>query len=112
MKKLISLFLVFMLLVTVVPFNALADTDEIEINVYSKIFKAFYNKSTNTLSITGKGFFDSGVSFGDYNNGNPFYWDEIALDNTKTIVISEGITGIDDFAFIGFQNVETLILPN
>ena len=33
MKKLISLFLVFMLLVTVVPFNALADTDEIEINV-------------------------------------------------------------------------------
>ena len=112
MKKLISLFLVFMLLVTVVPFNALADTDEIEINVYSKIFKAFYNKSTSTLSITGKGFFDSGVSFGDYNNGNPFYWDEIALDNTKTIVISEGITGIDDFAFIGFQNVETLILPN
>ena len=112
MKKLISLFLVFMLLITVIPFNALADTDEIEINVYSKIFKAFYNKSTNTLSITGKGFFDSGVSFGDYNNGNPFYWDEIALDNTKTIVISEGITGIDDFAFIGFQNVETLILPN
>ena len=48
MKKLISLFLVFMLLVTVVPFNALADTDEIEINVYSKIFKAFYNKSSNT----------------------------------------------------------------
>ena len=31
MKKLISLFLVFMLLVTVIPFNALADTDEREV---------------------------------------------------------------------------------
>ena len=36
MKKLISLFLVFMLLVTVMPFNALADTDEIEVEFFNE----------------------------------------------------------------------------
>ena len=42
MKKLFSLFLVFMLLVTVVPFNALADTDSAGITVgydLGRIFK-------------------------------------------------------------------------
>jgi hypothetical protein len=117
MKKLISLFLVFMLLVTVVPFNALADTDSAGITVgydLGKNFQITYDKTSKTLTVQGKGCFGK-LGFSElynYNLGNPMYWDEIALDNTKTIVISEGITGIDDYAFIGFQNVETLILPN
>ena len=41
MKKLISLFLVFMLLVTVIPFNALADTDSAGITVGYDLGKNF-----------------------------------------------------------------------
>ena len=52
MKKLFSLFLVFMLLVTVIPFNALADTDSAGITVgydLGKNFQITYDKTSNLM---------------------------------------------------------------
>ncbi len=86
MKKLISLFLVFMLLVTVIPFNALADTDEREVefsNGYN--FKATFSESTKTLTISGEGTLGK-IGFDDtfaFNYGNPMEWDENYFYNDK-----------------------------
>ena len=79
MKKLISLFLVFILLVTVVPFNALADTDSAGITVgydLGKKFQITYDKTSKTLTVQGKGCFGKlGFSEFDYYYGNPICWD-------------------------------------
>ena len=125
MKKLISLFLVFMLLVTVVPFNALADTDEREVefsNGYN--FKATFSESTKTLTVSGEGTLGK-IGFDDtfaFNYGNPMEWDENYFYNEKekdsvyyvaqNIVIEEGITAIGDYMFYNFIGVKNVTLPS
>ena len=121
MKKLFSLFLVFMLLVTVVPFNALADTDSAGITVgydLGKNFQITYDKTSKTLTVQGKGCFGK-LGFSElynYNLGNPLYWDwkEDYFPPTtyaENIVIGEGITAIGDYMFINSYNVKKITLP-
>ena len=121
MKKLFSLFLVFMLLVTVIPFNALADTDSAGITVgfdLGKNFQITYDKTSKTLTVQGKGCFGK-LGFSElynYNLGNPMYWDwkEDYFPPTtyaENIVIGEGITAIGDYMFINSYNVKKITLP-
>ena len=121
MKKLISLFLVFMLLVTVVPFNALADTDSAGITVgydLGKNFQITYDKTSKTLTVQGKGCFGKlGFSeFDYYYGGNPMCWDWKEdcfppLYHVENIVIGEGITAIGDYMFINFYKAKKITLP-
>lgn len=53
-----------------------------------------------------------------FEKGIPAYRDSEYIDNcktqsaeTKTVIISEGITGIGDWAISGFRNVEKISLP-
>ena len=121
MKKLFSLFLVFMLLVTVIPFNALADTDSAGITVgydLGKNFQITYDKTSKTLTVQGKGCFGKlGFSeFDYYYGGNPMCWDWKEdcfppLYHVENIVIGEGITAIGDYMFINFYKAKKITLP-
>ena len=114
-----------MLLVTVIPFNALADTDEREVEFFNGYnFKATFSESTKTLTISGEGTLGK-IGFDDtfaFNYGNPMEWDENYFYNDKgedsvhyvaqNIVIEEGITAIVDYMFYNFKGVKNVTLPS
>ncbi len=60
----------------------------------------YYNASTHTLTISGEG--DIVMS----------PWEESFYDDIRTVVIEDGVTGIDDHAFVGCHFLNSVSIPN
>lgn len=124
MKKVISLVLGFMLMIAVIPFNVLADSNERFVYfLYEDKFHATFNEETSTLTISGKGTLGD-TKFYDTENlmfGNPMFWDDYdnsikyedkVINIAQNVVIDEGITAIGEYVFFDFSKLKTLTLPS
>jgi uncharacterized repeat protein (TIGR02543 family) len=63
-----------------------------------------YNTETKTLTITGTGAISNCLSGNNYYSSNN--------TNVKTVIVSEGITGIGQYVFSSYTNLKTIKFPS
>ncbi|WP_294776308.1 leucine-rich repeat protein [uncultured Eubacterium sp.] len=106
MKKFISLFMAFVMLLSVTAglnLTAYAETatsGKCGDNVYWS-----YDSTTNTLTISGKGAMD------DYGSHDPAYSSYLYKPNSIDIVIKEGVTSIGSHAFYNHMHCNNVRIP-
>ena len=105
MKKLISVLLCFMILVSsFMPLGIFADTEVTE-GVCGDALTWRYDSAINILTISGEG------AMYDYTYSiRPEY--EIYKSEIETVIIEDGVTGIGEYAFYEFDYLEDAIIGN
>ena len=89
-KKILAAFLAALMAVSMMPFSA------VTVNAATE-----WSFSGNTLTITGTG------AMSDYNSGNDVPWRQYNT-SIKSIVISNGITHIGEYAFVGCSSIKSI----
>ena len=102
MKKIISLLLSFAMLlstVSVVDFSAFAD---VQTGSCGENVSYSLDTETGVLTISGTG------DMTDYSTNSPFYQNT----NIKSVIIENGVTSIDDFAFSNCTSLTNITIPD
>lgn len=106
MKKLLSIILSFVMLLSVLPiFDITAVADTITEGPCGDNVTYSYDSSTGTLTLSGTGDMTDYSSADD--NCSPFYNNS----SIKVIVIDSGVTSIGDYAFYGCSGVTHITIP-
>lgn len=109
MKKIVSLFVCFVICFSLFSFTAFAEKNGDWVYKHENI-KWQFHASTGTLTVSGNG------RMHDYGNiiTGGLIEESIACNNTeiKHIVIEEGITYIGEYSFEYCKNTETVSLPD
>ncbi len=103
MKKLLSVFLAVLMVISIIPITASAVEKS---GTCGENLTWSFDEDTGTLTISGTG------EMYDYNI-NTFIvpWEEFQA-TVKTIVVTEGVTKIGSAAFRNFKNMTNVSLPN
>ena len=105
MKRVLSMILAVVLLLTMFPQTTLfASAEEPTSGSCGENLTWSFDESSGTLTITGRG------AMPDWNDFGTMPWHPFRRD-TRTIVISEGVTSIGDWAFTDFSYLTSVELP-
>ena len=106
MKRIISILLALLTLLTVLPLSVTAEN-----SITDGALTWTYYESTKTLTVSGEGEMPDyeWISAEDHRNGVTRLSEE--WTEAKHVVIEEGVTSIGDWAFIWFEEMEDISLP-
>jgi hypothetical protein len=114
MKKILSVVLSIILLVTVIPVSTFTASAAISGTCGTNLTWS-YNSSTETLAISGTGAMND-YSISTAYDGTDAYvtsapW-STSYKTMKTVVISSGVTSIGSFAFYGCTGLTSITIPD
>jgi len=105
-KKVLSIFLVVVILVTMLPMGIISASAETVSGKCGENLIWSYDTSTYTLTISGTG----AMTDQSYVYASP--WSDAYRNDIKEVIIDYGVTAICQFAFYGCQNLANVDIPD
>ncbi|MBR5137790.1 MAG: leucine-rich repeat protein [Clostridia bacterium] len=107
MKKLLVITLMLLMIVGMLAFCGVASAEATSGNIGTIYWK--YNPNTKVLTLSGTGEIQSSESAYESTQSRPGW--RYYIYDIETIVINEGITGIESYGFYCFASLKKVVLP-